>query len=387
MTSQVFFGSARQARLEAKETLPAKLDLIIDRLGLRDRVKDESVAIKMHTGNNMVYSTIHPVFVRRVVQAIKDGGGKPFVVDVNWDAAGAEQRGYASEVIGCPVYPAAGPEEKYFYTHERPYKSIKNWKVAGLIQDSSFMVNFAHIKGHPSCGFGGAFKNIALGCMAGETRSAMHDVMHFDPYWFPEKCPDPADRQRMIEACPFEALVEDKKHAGQLHLHMEQCNQCERCLKVAPAGSLKIDQVNFHSFQEAVAVAADVVLSTFATGKVTNMALAMHMTPVCDCFGFTSMPILPDAGVFGSDDIVALDQAVLDVTGKSRLIEENLPGVLEVHTREGHPFRWLHGPHKDPYVALEYAEKLGMGSRSYELVDVLPVEKVERSSMQYIAAH
>ncbi len=90
MPSKVFFGSAHQARLEAKETLPAKLDLILDQLHIRDRVKDETVVIKMHTGNNMVYSTIHPVFVRRVVQAVKDGGGKPFVVDVNWDAAGAE---------------------------------------------------------------------------------------------------------------------------------------------------------------------------------------------------------------------------------------------------------------------------------------------------------
>lgn len=387
MASKVFFGSARQARLEAKETLPAKLDLIINELHLRDRVKDETVAIKMHTGNNMVYSTIHPVFVRRVVQAVKDGGGKPFVVDVNWDAAGAEQRGYASEVIGCPVYPAAGPDEKYFYSHERPYKSIKNWKVAGLIQDASFMVNFSHIKGHPSCSFGGAFKNLALGCMAGETRSAMHDVMHFDPYWFPEKCPEAATRQAIVAVCPFEAIVEDKKRPGHLHLHMEQCNQCGRCLKVAPPGSLKIAPVNFYSFQEACATSVAVVLSTFAPEKVTHLALATHMTPVCDCFGFTSMQILPDAGVFGSDDIVAIDQAVLDVTGKSTLIEENLPTSMEVHTREGHPFRWLHGPHKDPYIVVAYGEKLGLGSREYDLIDVLPVEKIERSSMQYIAAH
>jgi uncharacterized protein len=387
MPSKVFFGSARQARLDAKETLPAKLDLIINELHLRDRVKNETVVIKMHTGNNMVYSTIHPVFVRRVVQAVKDGGGKPFVVDVNWDAAGAEQRGYASEVIGCPVYPAAGPDEKYFYSHERPYKSIKNWKVAGLIQDSSFMVNFSHIKGHPSCGFGGAFKNLALGCMAGETRSAMHDVMHFDPYWFPEKCPDETVRKAIVASCPFEAVVEDKKNPGYLHLHMEQCNQCGRCLQVAPPGSLKIAPINFHSFQEACATSVAVVLSTFAPEKVTNLALATHMTPVCDCFGFTSMQILPDAGVFGSDDIVAIDQAVLDVTGKTTLIEENLPTSMEVHTREGHPFRRLHGPHKDPYVVLEYGEKLGLGSRSYELIDVLPVEQVERSSMQYISAH
>ncbi len=386
MPSKVFFGSARQARLEAKETLPAKLDLIINELHLRERVKDETVALKMHTGNNLSYSTIHPVFVRRVVQAIKDGGGKPFVVDVNWDAAFAEQRGYASEVLGCPVYPAAGPDEKYFYTHERPYKNIQSWDVAGMIQDATFLVNFSHIKGHPSCGFGGAFKNIALGCMAGKTRSAMHDVMHFDPYFFPEKCPDEATRKAIIAVCPFEAIVEDKKNPGYLHLHPEQCNQCGRCLQVAPPGSLKIDAVNFHSFQEACAISTAITLGTFAKEKVTHLALATHMTPVCDCFGFTSMQVLPDAGVFGSDDIVAIDQAVLDVTGKATLIEENLPTSMEVHTREGHPFRWLHGPHKDPYVVLEYGEKLGLGSRQYELIDVLPVEMVERSGMQYIAA-
>ena len=54
MPSKVFYGSPRQARLEAKETLPAKLDLILNELHLRDRVKDETVAIKMHTGNNLV---------------------------------------------------------------------------------------------------------------------------------------------------------------------------------------------------------------------------------------------------------------------------------------------------------------------------------------------
>ena len=86
MASQVFYGSPRQARLDANETLPVKLDLIVDRLAIRDRVKGENVAIKMHLGGNVGYSTLHPVFVRRVVQAVKDGGGRPFVVDLNWSA-------------------------------------------------------------------------------------------------------------------------------------------------------------------------------------------------------------------------------------------------------------------------------------------------------------
>src|SRR5512136_3294531 len=138
MSSQVYFGSPRQARLEAKETLPAKLDLILERLHLRDRVKDETVVIKMHTGNNIGYSTVHPVFVRKVVKAVKEGGGKPFVTDVNWDAKGAEERGYSSETLGCQVYPAAGPDEKYSYTFHRPFKNIQDWKMAGLVHDATF---------------------------------------------------------------------------------------------------------------------------------------------------------------------------------------------------------------------------------------------------------
>lgn len=386
MSSTVYWGSPRQARLEAKETLPAKLDLILDRLNLRERVKGETVAIKMHVGNDIIYSTIHPVFVRKVVQAVKDGGGKPFVADVTWDVHQAEYRGYSQETIGCPVYPIAGPDDKYYYTHERPFKNMKTWKVGGMIQDASFLINFAHAKGHPSCGFGAAFKNLALGCMVGETRSQMHDTNHFDPYWFPEKCTDRHTLEQIIAACPFEAVVEDKDHPGNLHLHFEPCNQCGRCLQVAPPGSLKIDPVNFWAFQEACAISTSIILSTFAAGKAIHLGLATHMTPICDCIGFTSMPILPDAGVFGSEDIVALDQAILDMTAKTPLIEENLPTTLEVHTRRGHPFQVMHGPLKDPYKVVEYGETLGLGSRQYELVDVLPVEQFARPSLGYVPA-
>jgi uncharacterized Fe-S center protein len=387
MTSTVFWGSPRQARIGPEETLPAKLDLIISRLNLRDRVKNETVVIKMHTGNNIITSTIHPVFVRKVVKAIKDGGGKPFVADVNWDAAGAEERGYSSETLGCPVYPAGGPDEKYFYVHQREFKNMKEWKVAGQIQDATFMVNLAHIKGHPSCGFGGAFKNIALGCMVGETRGAMHDTVHFDKYWFADKCPDEATRKKIVDSCPVGALVVDRKDPKELHLHTEPCIQCGRCLKVAPAGSLKIDPVNFLAFQEACAISTAITYSTFAPEKITNISLATQMTPVCDCFGFTGMSILPDAGIFGSDDIVAIDRAVLDATAKLPLIEENMTASLRKFLTPGvHPFARMHGPMKDPYKVTEYGEALGLGSRVYELIDVLPVDENAEPSRWFISA-
>ncbi len=386
MPSKVFFGDARQARLVAEETLPMKLDRILDALNLRDRVKDETVAIKMHLGGNVGYSTVHPVFVRRVVKAIKDGGGRPFVTDHAWSALTAAERGYTAETLGCPILPVAGPDEKYFYTFQRPYKNIKEWGMAGMLHDATFLVDLAHVKGHPSCGYGGAFKNLALGSFIQATRSAQHDTMHYEKYWFKERCPDAKTREAIIASCPFGALVPDKDDPEELHLHYENCNQCGRCLKVAPEGALKINPANFAAFQEANAIGVSLVLGTFKPGKCVFINIATQITPVCDCFSFTTLPILPDVGVFGSDDIVALEQATLDRIAQYHLIEENVPASMEVHTREGHPFQWLHGPYKNPYLVVQYGEQLGLGTRQYELVDIMPVEKIERAPLGYIPA-
>jgi len=385
MPSIVYFGSPRQKLNKANETLPAKLDLVLEKLNLRDRVKDKIVAIKIHSGGNIGYSTVHPVFVRRVVQAIKEGGGRPFVTDVNWDVIDAASRGYTAETLGCPIIPVAGPFDHDYYEHKRTFMDIETWRLAGTIQDASFLVNFAHAKGHPACGYGGAIKNIALGCMTGPTRRAMHDVQHVNPYFFPDLCPDMDSRKNIVESCPFDALYIDGERQNTIRMHPEWCNACGRCLEIAPPGSLEIRPDTFHVFQEACAISTELTLSTFVPGNSIHLVLATHITPVCDCFGFTGMPVLPDAGIFGSNDIVAVDQAVLDVTGNFQLIEENLPQSMEVHLREGHPFKWLHGPFKDPYLAMMYAEKLGVGSTDYELVDVLPVEKVFRSPIRQVS--
>jgi uncharacterized Fe-S center protein len=387
MPSQVFYASPHQARLDANETLPVKLDLIVERLGIRDRVKGENVAIKMHLGSNVGYSTLHPVFVRRVVKAVKDGGGRPFIVDLNWSAGDAAERGYTAETLGCSIFPTGGMDEHYYYKHVHPFKNISEWRLGGAIQDASFLIDLAHIKGHPSCGFGACFKNLALGCMMQPTRSAMHDSCHFDQYWFPELCPDPAVRQSIIDACPHGAVVADKKDADGLHLHIENCNQCGRCVKVAPEGAWAIDATNFYAFQEACAISTSISLSTFAPGKTTFISIGTHQTPVCDCFGFTGLPILPDVGIFGSDDIVAIDQAALDMIGHTRLIEENVPASMEPWYCEGHPYQHLHGPLKDPYKVVQYGEKLGLGTRAYELIDVMPVKQITRAPLGYINLH
>jgi uncharacterized Fe-S center protein len=386
MTSTVYFASSRQARLSADETLPLKLDRILEKLRIRDRVKDQRVAIKMHLGGHVGYSTIHPVFVRRVVQAVKEGGGRPFVTDTSGACASSAQRGYSEETLGCPIAPTGGLDEKYFYRHEREYKNIREWLVGGAIQDADFLVDLSHVKGHPSCGFGAAFKNLALGTMMGPTRGAIHDTVHFDQYWFPDKCPDAETRKKIIDSCPHGALVQDKENEERIHMHYEPCNQCGRCLKVAPDGSLVIRKENFQAFQEASAIATGIVLSTFEPENRVFINIANQITPVCDCFGFTGMSILPDVGIFGSDDIVAADTATLDRIVEFEVSTEGLPLSMEAQPGAGHPFQVIHGPYKDPYDVCRFGEKLGLGSSKYELVDVFPLDESARPETSYIAA-
>ncbi|MBN2471460.1 MAG: DUF362 domain-containing protein [Anaerolineae bacterium] len=385
MPSKVYWGSPRQAQLNHAETLPAKLDLILEQLHLRDRVKGHRVAIKLHLGGNVGYSTVHPVFVRKVVQAVLDGGGKPFATDLPHAVADAHTRGYTAETLGCPLYPSTGIDEQWVERVPYEYRGMTDFYLGGPIKEASFLIDFAHVKGHPSTGWGAAIKNLALGCVAGQTRGAMHDVVHYEPYFFKDRCPDEATRVAIRESCPFGALVDDKEDPDGLHLHADRCNQCMRCQDVAN-GALEIRRGNFMAFLEVCDISAKLVLDTFDPANTVFLNLATHMTPVCDCFGFTGLPVLPDAGVFGSNDIVALEQATLDKLAETPVIEENLPGMLEIVSREGHPWQWVHGQYKDVYEQLVIAERMGMGSRDYELVDVFPVQEPDFKQNMYVQA-
>ena len=123
------------------------------------------------------------------------------------------------------------------------------------------------------------------------------------------------------------------------------------------------------------------MLSAFKPDQAVFINLANNMTPVCDCFGFTGLPILPDVGIFAGDDICAVEQVTLDEIAKHKVIEENMPlSMVPQHGEGYHPFQVVHGPYKDPYKVIEYAAGLGVGQKEYELVDVMPLEGVKRDA-------
>ena len=262
MSSQVFFGSPRQARLEANETLPAKLDLILERLNVRDRVKGETVAIKMHTGNNIgLFDGPSGVCAqggaggkgwRRQAVHLRCGLG----CDKALKSAAIRRKRWAARSIRPP-----GRMTNTFTPHERPYKNIKTWKVAGMIQDATFLINFAHVKGHPSCGFGGAFKNLALGCMIGRDaqRHARHHALR--PLLVCREMPGRGNAQdvsrRSVRTTRSSRTRTIRRNCT---CTSNSATSAGAALQVAPPGSLKIDPVNFHAFQEACAISASISL-------------------------------------------------------------------------------------------------------------------------------
>lgn len=375
----VYFGSVRSISTTPEHSIVGKFDLIVDKLGLKQVVKDKNVVIKMHLGSNVGFSTVHPFLVGRLVNFIKKAGGRPYIVDIIEQYPDATKRGYTPEVLGCPILPAAGPADRYYVEKEINYKGLKTLQMGGHVKDAEVFVGLAHLKGHNSIGYGGAIKNLALGCFTQKTRWGMHSTMQYDEYWNKEVS---RDAELLVNACPFGCI---KYKDDKLRVDFDMCNQCMRCIEADTDDCLQIRPENFLSFVEVNAIATKFVLSHFEEDKRFFINVAMNMTEFCDCWGFTTGQILPDLGILGSRDIVALDKASLDLTADKPLIRENVSQSLEVNDDPAlHPFARIHGPYKDPYNMIRFAEKYELGSPSYVLEEVLPsIPEPKRTPARY----
>jgi uncharacterized protein len=155
--ADVLFASAAIQRLEAKATLPAKFTRLLDRLPLQRVCSGGVVAVKVHVGGGIGFTTIPPLFIRILIEKIKAAGAKSvFVTDGSWSIAGATARGYTAEVLGAPLVGAAGVKDQFFYTHKVGYKTLKELQVCGNIEDADALINLSHFKGHGDCGYGAA---------------------------------------------------------------------------------------------------------------------------------------------------------------------------------------------------------------------------------------
>jgi uncharacterized Fe-S center protein len=213
------------------------------------------------------------------------------------------------------------------------------------------------VKGHGCCAYGGAVKNIAMGCVSDRTRREQHGL-EGGLKWDAAKC---VHCNACVEACNHKANSFDKD--GQYSVNFHNCTLCQHCKKVCPAEAITLTDASYLDFQKGLAVCTKTVLDTFAPENVFYINLLINITAMCDCWGMTTPSLVPDIGVMSSWDIAAIDTASLDQIKVERLNPEGVPqGVLL--GEKGHLFERLHG--KDPYAQIKFLEEQGLGSRNYE---------------------
>ena len=362
--AKVYFGSVAVSKPDSNATLPAKLTRILKEIDLKDLSKGAWVPIKMHLGGGLGYTTLHPVFVRMVADAVKAAGGKPFVVDGYFDTiASAAQRGYTQETIGCPIVSAGGVYNSHVVSAPIGYKSYDKAGIFGAIWDAPCLINFSHVKGHGACAYGGACKNIAMGCVDGETRHKIH-ALEGGIEWDKEKC---VFCGRCEKACDSDAVTMDKKEKT-VKFFFHNCRYCRHCVAACPKKALVVTEDDgFKHFQEGMALTTKAVLERFKPERLLHINLLTNLTMFCDCWGMSSPSIGPDIGVMASHDIVAIEQASLDMIKEENFIEGSLIGNRKLGPGE-HLLEKIHG--KDPFVQVKALESHGLGGREYRLKEI-----------------
>ena len=359
MSSEVLFSSVAFDRYDPNVTLPSKFSRMLDALELEPLVKGKTVAIKMHLGRNIGYSTIHPIYVKRLVDKLKACEPEMLYI-TDQEVAGACDRGYSQEHLGVPVVDACGATDRYLYPKDMDFHSFRNLDVAGHIHDADVMIDLSHVKGHGACGYGGAVKNIAMGCVSGRTRHQLHGL-EGGVVWDEDLC---SQCGQCVISCNHKA---NSLRDGKYKIFYHNCTFCQHCVKVCPTGALTMSDNQYERFQTGMARATQGVLNGFQPGHVLYINFLTHITVICDCWGFTTAPIVPDIGIAASRDIVAVERACLDMIKAENVLPSGLMEGTELSGR-GHLLEQIHG--KNPYIQLEKLADLGCGTQEYHLTEI-----------------
>lgn len=376
--SNVFFSKARAEKWDYKDSLPGKLEGLLEEFDLsRCLAKDEWVAVKTHFGSEGAHRIIRPVFLRKVVEGIKSVGAKPFITDTvrikGLDYLEvANQNGINHLSCGAPVVLADG-----LYGSDnilvKAGEILGEISVASVVHDVTAMVLCTHVKGHIQAGYAGAIKNLAMGGVSARHRAhgwvkgrgAMHTIGEGMLNWIPDKC---ILCYQCEKVCPLEAIdfIEESPGKGEvLRWDEKECWRCGRCARVCESGALTLPSDD-ERFMRSLAESAAAVLSTFSKRKVIYINFLTEIIPECDCMPVADVPVIQDQGILISDDLVAIEQATIDLLLKAGPLPQSLAEDKDVKAGEDILFKVNPRPY---HLQVEEAERLGLGSREYRVVE------------------
>jgi hypothetical protein len=377
MISPVFFSDLK---VKSGKTLLDKLDILLDRADLKRKIREKDlVAIKLHFGEKGNTAYVRPIFLRRVVDRVKQYKGKPFLTDTNTLYTGtrseavshlntAIENGFAESVVNAPILIADGLRGNSAVKVRIDKPIFKTVSIAREISLSDTLITVTHFKGHELSGFGGALKNLGMGCASREGKLSQHS--NISPQVKKKAC---SGCETCLSGCAQEAIsmlalksgVEAKR--GNAFIDPKKCVGCGECILTCPSGAIEIQwNESIPIFQKKMVEHAYGAVQK-KKGKTLHLNFLTQISPACDCYGYSDVPIVNDIGILSSEDPVAIDQASIDlVNGEAGNRSSKLTGAWNPGEDK---FRAVY-PEVDWNIQLAYAEEIGMGTRKYELIKI-----------------
>jgi uncharacterized Fe-S center protein len=223
------------------------------------------------------------------------------------------------------------------------FKNIREIRVPSLVGVLQDLIVLSHVTGHIMSGYAAAIKNVAMGMASRAGKQVQHSSVK--PVITSEKC---TLCECCITICPASAISEKD---GAAFVDSRACVGCGECISACKFGAVKI---NWHEdavlFVERMTEYAKGILDHVKRKVFINFAL--DVTEECDCISGNDPPIVDDAGIFASRDILSVDRACFDM----------LAGAEDIFSRNGKIQSHIH--------QFRYGEEIGLGTVHYRLIEI-----------------